>query len=43
MPIANIFSSYWSYIHRISEKCRNNFVNLNEMITEHRRENPIGY
>ena len=43
MPIANIFSSYWSYIHGISESQKNNFINLNEMRTEHRTENPIIY
>ena len=43
MPIANIFSSYWSYIHGISEIQRNDFLNLNEMRTEHRTENPIIY
>ena len=41
MPIANIFSSYWSCIHGISERQRNDFLNLNEMRTEHRTENPI--
>ena len=34
MPIANIFSSYWSYIYIISESYRNNFLNLNEIRTE---------
>ena len=43
MPIANIFSSYWSYIHGISESQRNDFLNLNEMRTEHWTENPIIY
>ena len=41
MPIANIFSSYWSYIQRISESYRNDFLNLNEMRTEHTRENAV--
>ena len=43
MPIVDIFSSYWSYLHRISESYRNDFMNLNEMRTDYRRENPIGY
>ena len=43
MPIGNIFSSYWSNIYRISEIYRNDFLNLNEMRTEHKRENPIDY
>ena len=43
MPIANIFSSYWSYIHGISGSRRNDFLNLNELRTEHRTENPIIY
>ena len=43
MPIANIFSSYWSYIYGISESQKNAFINLNEMRTEHRTENPIIY
>ena len=41
IPVANIFSSYWSYINGISESQRNNFLNLNEFRTEHRTENPI--
>ena len=43
MPMANIFSSYWSCIHGISESQRNDFLNLNEMRAEHRTENPIIY
>ena len=43
MSIANIFSSYWLYIHGISESQKNDFINLNEMRTEHRTENPIIY
>ena len=43
MPIVDIFSSYWSYLHRISESYRNDFMNLNEMRTDYRRGNPIGY
>ena len=36
----HIFSSYWSQIHICY---RNNFLNLNEMRTWHRKENPMGY
>ena len=43
MPIANMFSSYWSYTNGISESYRNGFVNLNEMRTEHRTDIPIIY
>ena len=39
MPVANIFSFYWSCIHGISESQRNDFLNLNEMVTKHRTEN----
>ena len=41
MPIANVLSSYWSYIHGISDSFRNDFLNFNEMRTENRTENPI--
>ena len=43
MPIANIFSSYCSYIHGISESQRNDLLNLNEIRTEHIIENPVSY
>ena len=43
MLIANIFSSYWSYTHGISESQKNDFINLNEMKTEYITENPIIY
>ena len=43
MSIANIFSSYWSYIHGISESQKNSFLNLNEMMEEHRTKNPMIY
>ena len=43
MPIANIFLSYWWYIHGISESQRNDFLNMNEMRTKRRSENPIIY
>ena len=43
MPISNICSSYWSYIHRISKSQKNDFLNLNEMRTEQRTENLIIY
>ena len=43
MSIANIFSSYWSYIHGISESQKNSFLNLNETMAEHRTENPMIY
>ena len=38
MPIAYMFSLYWSYIHGNSESYMNGFLNWNEMGTEHRRE-----
>ena len=41
MLIANIFSSYWSEIHAISDSFRNDFLIFNEMRTENRTENPI--
>ena len=43
MPIANILSSYWSQVHAIAEIgfLMNDFLNFNEMRTEHRTENPI--
>ena len=43
MPIANLFSSYRSYNHGITVSQMNDFLNLNEMRTEHRTENPIIY
>ena len=41
MPIANVLSSYWSYIHGISDSFRNDFLNFNEMRTENRTEYSI--
>ena len=43
IPIANIFSSYWSCVNGISESQRNDFLDFNEMRTEHRTENRIMY
>ena len=39
----HIFSLYWSQIHIISESYRNGFLNLSEMRTWRRKENPTGY
>ena len=39
--IANIFSSYWSQIHGISDSFRNDFLNFNDMGTGNRIKNPI--
>ena len=39
----HIFSLYWSQFHIISESYRNVFLNLSEMRTWRRKENPTGY